>query len=445
MIKNKVAWLEGMFLLPQHFQQQERYYEYLVGHALHSFVGYCWGFTHLTLDRASLQLGRLAIENCAGYFADGSPFVLPGQGELPQALTAQQIDGCQMVYLAIPRERADIATMGSENTELRYKIQSIDSSDMVEDSQQQAKIEVACVNTRLITEKYPLDNYECLPIAKIKETNQQSIILDEQFIPPVLNIQASAGTKRVLMELFELIGHCKSILQQRVSNDKQLSSLIWIDVQLLQLINKYHLQINQLVLEERAHPKKLHQIILLLLAELSTYLFDTEHEVMNIAYQHDQLQHAFIPLLSKVNQYFQQVFNDQAVNVKLASLAHGLWQAETVSKALLESAEFILEVSIENDIENFSKQFIAQSKVASIAQMPVIVSHALRGVSLVPIAQLPRQLPAKKSHCYFKLDQSSEAWEEVRQAKNIAIQVGNSFPGIKIQLWAIKRHQKCIN
>ena len=63
--QSKVVWAEGMFLRPQHFQQQERYIDFLVqGRSLPAQAFY-WGFSELTLDSQMLALGKIAVLSAA--------------------------------------------------------------------------------------------------------------------------------------------------------------------------------------------------------------------------------------------------------------------------------------------------------------------------------------------------------------------------------------------
>jgi hypothetical protein len=48
---SKVVWSEGMLLRTQHFQQQDRWVERLVGGTLAGAVGHGWGISELALDR----------------------------------------------------------------------------------------------------------------------------------------------------------------------------------------------------------------------------------------------------------------------------------------------------------------------------------------------------------------------------------------------------------
>ena len=42
-MKNKVIWQEGLFALPQHFQQQQRHCEYLLTRRLDALGDFFWG------------------------------------------------------------------------------------------------------------------------------------------------------------------------------------------------------------------------------------------------------------------------------------------------------------------------------------------------------------------------------------------------------------------
>ena len=43
----RVAWVEGMLMEPQHFQQQERYLENVIYAQARSFGAYTWGICEL--------------------------------------------------------------------------------------------------------------------------------------------------------------------------------------------------------------------------------------------------------------------------------------------------------------------------------------------------------------------------------------------------------------
>ncbi len=65
-MKNKVIWQEGLFALPQHFQQQQRHCEYLLTRRLDALGDFFWGFTELSINTELLAQGKIMIDRAAG-------------------------------------------------------------------------------------------------------------------------------------------------------------------------------------------------------------------------------------------------------------------------------------------------------------------------------------------------------------------------------------------
>src|SRR4029078_9445123 len=100
---SKVVWSEGMFLRPQHFQQQERFFEFYAHSRALPMEAFFWGFRELGLDDDALALGRVAIASAQGILPDGTPFHVPAHGAAPEPLDVTAADKDELVYLAIPR------------------------------------------------------------------------------------------------------------------------------------------------------------------------------------------------------------------------------------------------------------------------------------------------------------------------------------------------------
>lgn len=101
--RNRVIWNEGLFIKPQHFQQQQRYLEYHIDERIRSVSHYLYGVSELSLNPEYLSFGRIAIERAVGVMPDGLAFRIPQEDILPEAL---EIDDAslvnQIIYLAVP-------------------------------------------------------------------------------------------------------------------------------------------------------------------------------------------------------------------------------------------------------------------------------------------------------------------------------------------------------
>jgi type VI secretion system protein ImpJ len=103
---NRVVWSEGLFLQPQHFQQQDRYFERYVETRCRALHGYGWGFTELGIERDFLGIGKFGLRAAAGVCPDGTPFSMPEDDPLPTPLEIGSDVRDQVVYLAVPVRRA---------------------------------------------------------------------------------------------------------------------------------------------------------------------------------------------------------------------------------------------------------------------------------------------------------------------------------------------------
>jgi type VI secretion system protein ImpJ len=54
----KVAWTEGLFLRPHHFQQNDRYHEHLLESRVRHATPYPWGFSYLEIDHDLAQQSK---------------------------------------------------------------------------------------------------------------------------------------------------------------------------------------------------------------------------------------------------------------------------------------------------------------------------------------------------------------------------------------------------
>src|SRR6187402_2661836 len=62
---SRVIWSEGLFLQPQHFQQQDRYFERYVENRCQALNTHSWGLTEIELERDFLAIGKFGLRRSA--------------------------------------------------------------------------------------------------------------------------------------------------------------------------------------------------------------------------------------------------------------------------------------------------------------------------------------------------------------------------------------------
>ena len=70
-INPKVLWGEGLFLRPQHFQQQDQYHEARLHEIAGALHPYAWGVGSLKLDHDALANDTLRLSELSLIFQDG--------------------------------------------------------------------------------------------------------------------------------------------------------------------------------------------------------------------------------------------------------------------------------------------------------------------------------------------------------------------------------------
>ena len=103
-VSSKVAWEEGALLLPQHFQQADRYQEALVAARVEAVEPLSWGVLRVEFDVRALAQGALVLTAFEGVLPDGSPLHIspsggqrapaqrPVQGHFPAAQVALEVE-----------------------------------------------------------------------------------------------------------------------------------------------------------------------------------------------------------------------------------------------------------------------------------------------------------------------------------------------------------------
>src|SRR3954470_2434485 len=192
---NRVVWSEGLFLQPQHFQQQERYFERYVEARCHWLVPHSWGFIEIEFERDLLSIGKIALHRAAGVFPDGTPFQLPDDDPVPPPLDVDVEIRDQLLFLAVPLRRSgelEADRNGGADGLVRHAVREIQARNATSTSGDPAVLEVGALQTRLMLERDVTQAYACIPLARIVECRaDRQVVLDDAFMPTVLEVRAA--------------------------------------------------------------------------------------------------------------------------------------------------------------------------------------------------------------------------------------------------------------
>jgi type VI secretion system protein ImpJ len=440
-----------MFLRPQHFQQHDRHIENWVNGRCAGLRGFDWGFVALKLDQGELANGRLAIAECRGVFNDGTPFNLPDGDDVPLALEIDSADfKGGVVYLSLPLRRpgfAEIAgpaqagSLSLADSLARYSISEIkEVPDAVSGAIGGYPVQVGRLRTRLTLARQ--EGHACLGVARVKEIRaDKTVVLDEQFIPPVLFCSAAANLQSYLRELQGMLQTRADALAGLTVEATRLGPSGVAHFLLLQTLNRYEPLLAHLASAARLHPEEFYRLGLQLAGELSTFYKTGKRPVSFPAYDHDNLQAGFGPLMAELRRLLAEVIDPNAVRITLVySTKYNMHitpnRAEYAD--LLDKAAFVLGVKASVPTETLRTGFPRQVKIGPGEDIRQVVNLNLPGIEISPLMQLPQALPSRPDFCYFGLGKQGELWQKMSKSGGFALHVSDSFPNLEFEFWAIK-------
>ncbi|MDC5703675.1 type VI secretion system baseplate subunit TssK [Vibrio europaeus] len=440
--RNRVIWNEGLFIKPQHFQQQQRYTEYYIDERLSSVSRYLYGVSEFSLNPEYLSFGRIAIERAVGIMPDGTAFRIPQEDTLPDAL---EIDDAslanQLVYLAIPLRSESLMEINWPDTQGtgRYESRRLEVRDVHTVQGDMTTIDVSPMRIQLMLEKEDRSAYASMAVGRILEKRPDgSVVMDPDFIPCHLNVVGNLALHRFVNEISGLMRERAKNIAQRISSPSQGGVADVSDFMLLQALNRLQPQIQHLAELRSLHPERLFECLSTIAGELATFTDESRLPPKSISYNHDMPTESFWPLIRNLRQSLSVVLEPRAVSIQLDKRKYGLMVAPIQDPQLMETADFIIAVKARMPMDELRRQFTQQTKVSSVEKIRELISLQLPGIPLVVLPVAPRQLPYHAGYTYYQLDKSSSEWEMLTHSSGFAFHVAAAFEELDLQFWAIR-------
>jgi type VI secretion system protein ImpJ len=441
---SRVIWSEGLFLQPQHFQQQDRHAAWWVESRTLPLFGHFWGCAHLVLDEAALAIGKVAIVEARGILPDGTPFDIPAVDLPPPALDFPKDAKDQVIYLALPVRRAqglEVATDSADATArlARYEPVEFQVSDAHTLDGESFDIEVGQPKLRLALATPLTEAYARIGLLRITERRAENeLLVDRSYIPPVLDCSVSRVLAAYLKEVCALLRQRGDALAARVAHPGAGGVAEIADFLFLLAVNRHQPVLEQFQLLHPLHPRQLHERLLELAGELATLTTAERRPPDFPAYRHDDLDLTFLPLIRAVRLGLATLLEQNAIAIELQDHKQGRYVGLITDRSLLRHASFVLAVNAQIPGEAVRTRFPTQAKLGPLERMRDLVNLQLPGVGLRPLPVAPRQIPFHAGFSYFELDNTGELWQQLDTSGGLGIYVTGDFPGLELSLWAVR-------
>jgi type VI secretion system protein ImpJ len=437
-----VLWTKGVLLQPQHLQTQDRFLENLIEFQLSTLAVYPWGFSRLEIDREALAGGAIALSAAAGILPDGLLFDLPQSDPPPGPRPLASAWGADQqsldVYLAIPEYRLggyNVAA-GPQERHTRFAAEVLmrrdENTGLLE-----KPIQVARKNLRLLLEGEPLEGNSVLRAARILRTPTGGYQLDPQFVPPLLDIEASEYLLAIARRLVEILS-TRSAALAGVRRQKNLSlaefgisdvASFW----LLYTINGHLPLFRHLYETRRGHPSVLYSAMVSLAGVLTTFS-STLHPRQLPSYDHENLSACFGDLDEKLRHLLETVVPKNFVSLPLRLVQPSIYATAIEQDRYLRAPQIYLAVNTESAPPDVMKKIPQLVKISSHDGLDRLIRQALPGVGLAHVPNPPSAVPVKRSHQYFLVTQSGPEWDAVMRARNLAAYVSAEVTDPQLEL-----------
>jgi len=443
----KVVWSSGMFLQPHHFQQETRYLERLVDARARCISPFAWGFTEFELDEGLLSLGKLGISRASGLLPDGTPFSMPQLDPLPAPLDVSNDVKGEIIYLALPLQREGLNEVDFANDDraggngelARYGATEEEVRDNTDSADEPTTIQTGRLRLRLVRAKEASEAYALLGVALVAERRSDGqVTLDRSYIAPQVAIEATAQLSANASLLHGLILQRAQALAGRMG---QLSHGVseLADFLMLQTLNRNEPVFAQHAATPNAHPRELHGDCLRLAGDLATLSSAAPRPPQFPPYRHDDRMRTITPVFDSLRGMLTAVLEQNAMQLDLVDRNHGVRTAVVTDLELARTGTFVLAVNAQVPGDQLRQRFPAQTKVGPPEKLRDLVNLQLPGIGLRSLPVAPRQLPFHAGFFYFEIERGSELWKSIEQNGNVAMHTSGDFPGLELELWAIRK------
>lgn len=440
-IPSKVLWGEGLFLRPQHFQQQDRYHEARLHHTAQALHPYLWGVRSVEWDYDALKANRLRLQALSLIFRDGEIVDAPSSDQLPVAVDLSTIPPSVLEvtwHAALPSLApggGNASTAGSA----RYSQFARETSDLYT---QAAGVDVSFLKNavRLVSDLEPLGAFDCVPVIRLRRVVTGGFEPDPSFIPPGLSIAGAPALKALLDRLLEALqakaqslqGHMREPSRNVIEFRSGDVSSFW----LLHTVSTSAAALMHYVRNPELHPERLFEALLALAGAMMTY--SKQYALIHLpGYRHDDPAQCFTALDRIIRDLLDTVISTRYFSIALEEEKPSYHLGKLDSGKIDQRTTLYLAVSASLPALELVEVVPLRVKVGAPDDVEKCVLSAMPGVKVTHAPQVPAAIPVQPDTYYFALEGKGMLYEQMLKAQSISIYVPAGIRDLRLNLIAV--------
>lgn len=444
-INSKVLWGEGLFLRPQHFQQQDQYHERRLHEMAQALQPYSWGVINIQCDKDALTNNTLRLLDLSLIFQDGEMVKAPAVDDLPDAIDLSDIPLSQQTityYIALPAMKSfggNFAPVATANNSTRYVQTNIDTPDLFTQAVN-AELTYLKKTVRLVSELEPRDSYVNFPVIRLRRASTGGFELDTSFVAPSLSIRSAPMLfiqLRKLMDALQakvnaLYGHHREPSKNVIEFRSGDISSFW----LLHTASAAFASLSHYLHHPSLHPERLYEQLLGLAGSLLTYSKSSSLTDLP-PYVHQDPGPCFAKLHAIIKELLDTVISSKYFSINLTEIKPSYHHGALDSGKITNETSLYVAVSADLAAIELVDIVPLRFKIGAPDDVEKFVLSAMPGVKLVHSPQVPSAVPVRPDTFYFLIENKGPLYERMLQAQSISIYVPSGIRDLKLELLAV--------
>lgn len=442
---SKVLWGEGLFLRPQHFQQQDQYHEHRLHESLKAVHPYAWGVNQLQIDRDALSNNALRVLELSLRFQDGELYDAPMADELPETVDLSGLLQSQQTvtyYAALPAFKpfgGNFGQSGQATNAARFVQDNRDTPDLYTQAAQ-AQLSYLKKTVRLVSEFEPRDSYVHFPLVRLRRVATGGFEIDPTFVPPSLSVRAAPILFLQLRRLIDalqakvsaLYGHHREPSKNVIEFRSGDMSSFW----LLHTASSAYASLAHYFHHPALHPERLYEQLLGVAGGLMT--FSKSWTLADLpAYVHNDPGPCFAKLHMIIRELLDTVISSKYFAIALTQVRPSYYIGMLDSGKIDDKTTFYVAVSADMTAVELVDIVPLRFKVGAPDDVEKFVLSAMPGVRLSHAPQVPAAVPVRPDTVYFTIEAKGQMYERMLQAQSISIYVPSGIRELSLELIAV--------
>lgn len=436
----KVVWYEGMKLDPHHFQQSDRYNQYIIDSKFRLLNPSFWGIKEMQIDIAALAGGSFGFVVCRGIMPDGFSFDMPVNDPLPKSRNFEELFGATSekldVFLAIPAEHSsgNNCQLEETNNNTRFNLQNLEMPDY-NTGMNMRSVGIARPNFQFKFGDESLEDFSSLKIGEIARSSDGKYTMDKNYIPSSLSVSNSEVLQDSIRKLLSALVSKSKELRQQTTIQKPELSLTQVEILLmLQTINSFIPLLNYYYQSQSTHPENLYILLLNLAGQLSTYSNMGIKTSEFPSYDHKHLNEVFTQVINEINAMLnvQKTVERRDLIIPLRKQADTLYVGQLSPNQM--SSQFFMSVTGDLPEKKIISELPKNIKISAYEEIFAVHQAGIQGVTVEYVARPPAGISVDEKAHYFKINKEGRFWDKVVAKNNIAFFIASEFKSLHMEL-----------